>query len=127
MSGAQAGPIFLARNDDWRFRAVKALRGNQTQLGCVVIAVCQRSHLHGAPKYASKAMITKDGVVCAGHMNAHGKTYPLAPIMTVQNLVDEWRRLADQIGASDAERKSMFDELRKWVVRDDRAEPNRLE
>lgn len=125
MSGRQAGPILIpssgARND-WRYRAVLALRGNQTQLGCVLLAVLGKSNEHGPPRYARKALITKDGVVCAGHMNASGQVYELVPIMMVANLVDEWRRLADQIKASDAERATMFSELRKWVVRDDRPE-----
>ncbi len=130
MSGSQAGPILIpsgeARND-WRYRAILALRGNQTQLGCVLIAVLRRSHLHGPPKYAERALITRDGVVCAKHMNANGRTFDLVAIMTVKNLVDEWHRLADKIKATDAERPEMFDELRKWIVRDDRGEPNRLE
>lgn len=112
-----------AERQTWQYRAVLATRGNQTQLGCLVLAVIGKEP-KGPPKYGHTATIKDiDGaaIITADLMNNRGVSYADVVVGTVQQVAGEFNRLADTIKATDEERLDMFNELRKWISVDERA------
>jgi len=110
-----------AERQTWQYRAVAATRGNQTMLGCILLAVIGRN-AKNPPWFEPGAEIDADGFLLA---NFVGKDrvdhHQLIPVATVKDLVDEFRRLADAIKLDDADRIAMFAALRAWIVKDHRA------
>jgi hypothetical protein len=104
----------------WQFKAVEATHGNQTLVGCIVLAVIGKA-ASNPPWIGPTAIISRDGDVFANMTSKRdvepGPTY-IAPIGA---LVDTWRKLADSLDISDADREAMFLELRKWISHDFRA------
>lgn len=106
----------------WRYRAVKASDGNRSRLGCIVLAVIGESTKR-APKIslARGGIITPQGVVMADMMLAGQTRFYATPLGHIQEVVDNFRRLADTIKATDREREEMLAALRMWIERDMRA------
>lgn len=107
---------------NWRGRGVIVTRGNQTLPGCIFLAVIGKA-ASNPPRIVSGAEIRKDGQVIAAMQSRQmkeGESELLALCDTVL-LRDTWNRLADAIQATDDERAEMFDELRKWILKDWRA------
>lgn len=89
--------------------------------GALVRAVIGKNMKHGMA-YVSYATIDKAGIMRASVRAIDGSVHAAMPIGTVQAVRDEFRRLADHCRLSDSEREALFEELRKWVTRDERAE-----
>ncbi len=106
----------------WRYRAVNATRGNQTMLGCILLAVINRP-AKNPPWFGPTCVINPEGVVLSNFVDRHNTMHVALPVCTVPELVDEFRRLADTCNMTDSERQEMVDELRKWVSVDYRADP----
>lgn len=104
----------------WQYRAVLATGGNKSQLGAIVIAVLGKAP-DNPPRFGSAAVITSDGYVQAHFQTKDGVWHQGAFVGAVDDLVANFRGLADHLKLSDAERVEMFDELRKWISVDYRA------
>lgn len=104
----------------WKGRAERHTRGNETRLGAILICVLGRKPLR-PPMFEGLAVIDTRGIVHCTFINKNGYRLPMMPAMEVVDLVREFNTLADQLKLTDDERKEMFTELRKWIVRDRRA------
>lgn len=104
----------------WKARALIATRGNQSQLGAILIAILGRAPDH-PPRFGSGAVITSDGYVLAHFQDIRGEWHAGAFVSSVDELVGNFRGLADHLKLSDAERVEMFNELRMWITTDERA------
>lgn len=106
-----------AERQSWQYRAINQLRGNQTPLGALLLGVIGRNAKH-PPWVESGLTIDVDGMCYLDFVNKRYEEIKNMPFIHVEDLKDGWNRLADTIRASDAERVAMFDELRKYVLRD---------
>lgn len=104
----------------WQYRAIKLLRGNQTLVGTILLAVLDKSHLLTAKRVGREGEIGPDGTVYAPYQAADGSLHPQMALCNIQDLIDSFRRVADRLKLSDSDRKDMFDKLRRWVARDAR-------
>ena len=104
----------------WKLRIVDATRGNQTMMGALVLAILNVEP-NKRPFFRGLGTIDKDGVVWA-MLYAKSMIMPrLTPLGTVQQVMDELRALADHAKMDEREAEEFFTEVRKWIVRDQRA------
>jgi hypothetical protein len=108
----------------WQFKAVIACRGNQTLLGTILLQIIGRN-AKNPPQITTTASVDEKGLVWAGIRTRSGRE-GLSVLGTIQDIRDEFRRLADHLKLDDGERIEMFEELRKWVAVDMRADHGEL-
>ena len=104
----------------WHAMAIIAEKGNQSKLGCIIIAMLGYMPKH-APRLRGLAVILPDGTLTADMDLGNGRGFLATPLGPVAEIRDDLRRLADRLKLEDAERVDLFDQFRKWVVRDLRA------
>jgi hypothetical protein len=107
----------------WQFRAEQYTRGNATVAGAILLGVLKRKP-HKPPAIGSKAAINTDGMVYASYMAPDGTLHRYYPICHADQLRDTFRDLADKLKLDDKDRLAMFDEVKKWIVKDFRAKPD---
>lgn len=114
--------------DSWQGRAKRATGGNTSRLGLILLAVIGQTPAD-RPMISIKrgAAIMPDGTVVADCMLRFQMEYRATALGTVQEIVGNFRGLADHLKLSDAERLEMFDLLRKWMGKDLRADTGRRE
>src|SRR5208282_1014922 len=116
----------------WQHQAIKFCHGNQSQLGAFIIAMLGRNR--NAPCFlpAGRTLfIDGVGMDCGLHITMDGRVLViyLPPsgeprienIWAVKEMVNIFRGLARKLKLKDAEIVEMFDELRKFIYKDDRA------
>lgn len=114
----------VQEQNSWPFKAVVATRGNQTLLGCIVLQLIARPPKN-PPAITSLATVDRDGLLWAFVTPRFGYRR-LTCLGLLQDVLDEFRRLADHLKLDDGERVELFDELRKWVAIDMRADHDEL-
>lgn len=115
-------PILMeAPKDSWQRRAVEKTGGNQTLMGCFVLAILGWQHGRHPPRFGRVATITKEGWVKTNMQAKDGTIHPNHNLGPVKVVIDNFRGLADELKLNDDEREQMFSELRKWFYRDERA------
>jgi hypothetical protein len=104
--------------EGWAYRLIEALRGNQTLMGAMVIAIAGRAP-HHPPRILTGAVVSVDGYLMV-NFEGRGKPGEALPsvIGQVEAVRDEFRKVCDKIGLPDEERIKFFDEFRKWIVKD---------
>ncbi len=110
----------VQEQNSWPFKAVVATRGNQTMLGCIVLQLIARPPKN-PPAVTSLATVDEDGLVWA-FVTSRTQGRRLTCLGQLPDILDEFRRLADHLKLDDGERVELFDELRKWVAIDMRAQ-----
>lgn len=110
--------------NSWPYKAVLVLRGNQTIAGCILLSIIGRQPKN-APYIDTTATVDENGLTWVGMRRIDGE-YGLCCIGSVIDIRDEFRRLADHLKLDDGERVELFDELRKWVAIDLRADHGEL-
>ncbi len=123
--------------DTWQGRAVTAARGRAAMV--LMSALCHSYEEaapilyalifpdHGkvmAPYLESCGRVAKNGAITA---KVRGRNGLLTEEVIYPNeiaLRDEFRRLADQLKLSDADRVEFFGAIKRWVVADRRLDPN---
>ena len=108
-----------AERDTWQYKAVEATRGQQSRLGCILLAVIGK-RLKNPPKFGPCAVILKEGQVVANYQSKDGTYHREQFVCDVADLIANFRGLADHLNFTDAERVALFDAVRKWIVRDER-------
>src|SRR6202012_343969 len=106
----------------WPSRAVIATRGNQTLIGCIVLAILGKA-ASNPPRIVGAAEIRADGQVIAPMQSrrmSDGETELLA-LCSASQLRDGLNRIGDAIHATEDERAALFEEARKWIAKDWRA------
>ena len=77
-----------------------------------------------APFFCSAARIMQSGQVAADLVTKTGRLVKRAEVFKSElAMQDAFRRLADEIKASDRERVELFDAVKNWVVADFRLDP----
>jgi len=104
----------------WKGRAERHTKGNETQLGAMVIAMLGRRPLR-PPMFTGLAIIDRTGLVRCDFTDKNGHELKMLPIGDVLKIVTDFKNLADALKVTDSERTEMFTELRKWIMRDARA------
>lgn len=116
-------PILMPANrESWQRRAVDKTGGNQTLMGCFVLAILGWQHGRHPPRFGRTATINKEGLIITNMQAKDGQVFPNHQLGQVQTVVDNFRGLADELKLNDEERKQMFDELRKWFFKDERVQ-----
>lgn len=122
LDGSPLTPV--QEQNSWPFKAVLATRGNQTLLGCIVLNLICRPP-KSPPMVDSLATVDKEGLCWAFVVNRRGRR-TLTCLGQIGDIRDEFRRLADHLKLDDGERVELFDELRKWVAIDQRADHDEM-
>ena len=73
------------------------------------------------PAFADNAVITSDGYVMSDFKDKAGRLHRMALVCDIEDLVGNFRGLADFMKLDDEERKKLFGELRMWIFVDYRA------
>ena len=111
----------------WKQRAIALLHGNQCATGALVVAILGRKV--NPPCFAVASVqggyprILKNGnvkLLFKATLNAPWK-FVEEP---VEQFRDRFRHLADALDISDQERIAMFEELKKFIVHDERVVSN---
>lgn len=105
----------------WQKRAIRATDNNKTLMGCFVLAILGFQHGIKPPRFGTKAVIDKDGILYTNMQAEDGRMYRNHCCGPVTDIRDNFRGLADHLKLSDAERNAMFDEFKKWIAHDARA------
>lgn len=102
----------------WQYKAIAATRGNQSRLGCILIAMMGLSGDHGCPRIGTSAIITSDGYIMARFQTRDRVMHENAMICTVSDLIQNLRGLADHLKLNEKDREAMFAVARSWVQTD---------
>ena len=133
MSSLALSKLGTALRDTWQGKALIATSGSK--LGAILVSVLQLpekgraafDHLLGTdlasmPIFSiAGATITSDGFVMCSFRDREEVWHNQALVCDVEDLVKNFRGLADHLKLTDAERKEMFDEVRIWIKTDYRA------
>lgn len=119
-NGGRYDPFSEKRS--WRYRMITGLRGNQTLLGTLFLAIINKRAKH-PPNFANNGVITKDGYIVTHFQRKDGTILKNYAIGMVAGICNDFRRACDLAKMDDAEREEMFSEFRKWISRDLRAVP----
>lgn len=102
----------------WQYKTVELLRGNQTLLGSVLLAILGKAPSN-PPRIISAGVITAEGILItafeARAQRGVALTVELGPVEQVRDL---YRSICDQLKLPDADRIEFFNEMRKWISRD---------
>lgn len=123
LDGQPLSPV--QEQNSWPFKAVVATRGNQTMLGCIVLQLIARPPKN-PPAVTSLATVDEDGLLWA-FVTPRSGGRRLTCLGQLADILDEFRRLADHLKLDDGERVELFDELRKWVAIDMRAQRDAIQ
>lgn len=120
------------QREQWQARAIIATKGNQSHLGRIFLAVLGRAPSNpprfsieqGAvilDDYHAKRLGINDGDVLADFQAKPDAAYVAIRVGHIDEIVDNFRGLADAIKLTDGEREAMFMMLRQWIRKDFRA------
>lgn len=101
----------------WQYKVIAATHGNQSRLGCIMLAVMGRNAKH-PPQFGANANITSDGFVMADFVGKDGRYHHGALVGDVRDLIGNMRGLADHLKLDDKDREAMFKAVRGWIARD---------
>jgi hypothetical protein len=105
----------------WKYRAMAHTKLNHTQEGGLLLAVLGIKPPQGSRWNTSGCIINPDGIVTGLLHHKTGRTFMSIVAFTAAQFQDVFRKIADDLKLTDAERKEMFDLVRKWVQKDLRA------
>lgn len=107
----------------WQYKAVVATRGNQTLLGAIFLQIIGKS-APNPPQIVGTASIDEEGLCWTILRKQHGLEVAEGVVCLglMADIRDDFRRLADHLKLADNERVELFQELRKWVAVDLRAD-----
>lgn len=117
-------PGAIAERKTWQYRAISYAQGAQSRTGAFLLAVLGRKV---KPPYihTGGAKIKPNGnVVVLYKKDDRSPVRPEVVYVTVEGLNMAFRGLAEAIKADDAETEAMFSEIRKFIIRDERATSN---
>lgn len=107
----------------WQYRAIEATRGQQSRLGTLLLAVLGKtvdSGLKHPPSFGPSGVITPDSFVLSNFIDRNGTAHVGVVVGSLEDVIDNFRNLADVLKLDDAERVELFAELRMWISADNR-------
>ena len=111
--------------DTWEYRAIEATRAHQSQLGCMLLAMLGRGRTK-YPRFGRGATVTSDGYVMADFIGRDGRPHLGAFVCSFNEMVGNFRGLADHLKLSDADRTALFEKVRAWILVDYRPKHNHV-
>lgn len=112
-----------AERASWKYRAIEATRGPQSQLGAILLAALGKQR-NTRPQFVGSATITSDGFIMCSFIGKDGRHHMGAFVGDVADLVRNFRGLADHLKLNDLERVEMFAAVKQWIAVDYRANKN---
>ena len=123
--------------DDWQCRLLVEAKGKNAAIVLAMLANLYYEALEvmlrvcfptferiEPPLFTGFARILQDGRVVCDYMSSKYAVQVNALVYeTEAELIKEFRDIADRLKFSDADRKAMFADLKRWVSRDDRIKP----
>ena len=110
----------------WQLKAIEATKAHQSRLGCILLA-CLKLGRNKVPRFGLEAIVTSDGYVQADFVDRHGQGHHAAFVGELQEIIDNFRGLADHLKMEDQDRRELFEAVRGWIVADYRQKPSNLE
>ena len=101
----------------WQYRCVARTRGNQTQLGAVLLAVLGQQRAT-YPRFQGQATITPEGIMLCDFYGRDMVYRPLAGVASVGELVGQFSEIADDLRLPDQDRIALFAAVKNWIGRD---------
>ena len=111
---------YEANKNSWQYKCVQATRAHQSKLGAILCSALGKNRGH-LPQFQGFATITSDGSVMCNFVDRHGVMHLGALVCDVQDLVRNFRGLADHCKLPDADRIELFKTVRQWITKDYRA------
>lgn len=115
----------------WKHRAITVTKGNQSRLGCIIIAMIGLMPKHpprirpctNLPNGTTIGglLIDRHGMCIVDMELRNGKGFLATTIGDTEEIRDNLRGLADHLKLSDSERLDMFQCFQMFIMRDFRA------
>ena len=116
-----------AKRATWQYRAIEATQAHTSKLGCIVLACLGHDRTSAGrlllPRYGRACTIGADGLVRAEAWSVQGVHATEAVVAPIDEILNNFNRLADHLKFSDGERIALFEAFRRWVFRDERVKP----
>lgn len=116
----------VSERQGWQFKILRWLvdnadKGDNLMLALVFrSAVLKNNPVTRVPRVGNNSIISPTGYVLFMHMDKEGRIQDV--LWSVAKWVETWRRVADAVKLSDAERLELTAALRGWIMKDYRAE-----
>lgn len=114
----------LAARADWRFKLIYATKGNQSLLGCIVLASIKKQPSN-PPYFIGTAKISNNGDVLCDFFEKDGMFRKLARVGSDEDLARNILGLAIHCGLTESERVEFLAGVNAWITVDER-DPNRI-
>lgn len=103
----------------WWVRCLLATESDK--LGLVLRAAMAKPTLD-PPWLGPSAIIDREGIVLSNYVDRLGQRKPIVgfPVCGIDELLDNCRRLADQLALTQAQTEALFDMIRQWIKSDAR-------
>lgn len=113
-------PLYsAAARADWRFKLIEATQGNQSLLGCVVLAALGKAP-DNPPYLRGKARIMDTGDVLCDFVEKDGAYRYGARISDDEDLVRNLVTLTVHCGLAEGERVEFLARVNNWIAEDHR-------
>lgn len=109
---------------DWRLKLIEATTGNQSLLGCVVLAAIGKRP-DNPPHLVGKSVITNDGLVRCDFVSRDRVYHTMAIVGDDEDFARNIAGLAAHCGLNDEERVEWLARVNNWIARDER-DPARI-
>lgn len=113
-----------AARRDWRFRIIAATRGNQSLLGCIVLAALDKEPEH-PPYFRGHATITEQGDFICDFVSKDGTYNHDTRISTDEQIARNIVGLTVACNFTDEERIEFLARFNDWIGVDNRS-PDRI-
>jgi hypothetical protein len=107
----------------WQLKAIKATKAHQSRLGAILLA-CLNLGRDKLPRFGTKAIVTSDGYILVDFWDKTGQYHHGAFAGDLQEMIDNFRGLADHLKLPDRDRWELFTAVRGWIVADYRTLEN---
>lgn len=108
-----------AAQRDWRFKLISATQGNQSLLGCIVLAAIGKEPSN-PPYFRGKATIASNGEVFCDFVAKDRTYHHRARVSDDEDLVKNLVGLTVHCGLTDAERVEFLAGVNRWIGTDER-------
>lgn len=105
----------------WKDRVVSATRGNQTQLGTILLAALDRNVEGDFPQFGEHATVTSDGFITCNFIARDGRSHFGAFVGSVSDFTANLRALSKHLGLTKEEREELLDVALSWIKADYRS------
>ncbi len=113
----------MSTREGWRYRCVEECKGNTTIRGLMLLSAIG-IHSSRPPWFGPTCIIDPDGFVFTNFVDRAGDMHEATYVCHVSDMIEGFRRLADKLKLTDAERDELFNAIRMWVHSDGRADPD---